>query len=94
MGSSPVPIPPGVLFLPTARVHEIVGWSGEHLNGVQVVYDIEGVLVPGPKHLGEHDLYRQSSIVLDVNAGEVRQIMSSLQDCPGGEQVAYEKTRH
>lgn len=71
MGGSPVALPPGTPFLPAGRVREIVGWSGDCVNGVQLVYDVQGVAVRGPKHLGEHGLYRQSSLVLDVAAGEV-----------------------
>lgn len=43
------------------------------MNGVQVVYDVQGDAVRGPKHMGDHGLYRQSSIVLDLEGGEVRQ---------------------
>lgn len=72
MGGSPVPLSHEALFLPLGRVKEIVGWSGDCVNGVQVVYDVGGIAVRGPKHLGEHGLYRQSRIVLDLAGGEVR----------------------
>lgn len=74
MGGSPVPlaadgsVPP---FLPAGRVREIVGWSGDAVNGVQVVYDVQGDAVRGPKRMGDHGLYRQSNFVLDVEGGEV-----------------------
>ncbi|CAN0115449.1 unnamed protein product [Ectocarpus sp. 12 AP-2014] len=74
MGGSPVALtadgsaPP---FLPAGRVREIVGWSGDAVNGVQVVYDVQGDAVRGPKRMGDHGLYRQSNFVLDVEGGEV-----------------------
>lgn len=71
MGGSPVVLPDDTAFLPAGRVREIIAWSGDAVNGVQVVYDVGGVAVRGPKHMGEHGLYRQSSIVLDVEGGEV-----------------------
>ncbi|CAM9281638.1 unnamed protein product [Ectocarpus sp. 8 AP-2014] len=49
----------------------IVGWSGDAVNGVQVVYDVQGDAVRGPKRMGDHGLYRQSNFVLDVEGGEV-----------------------
>lgn len=61
--------------MPAGRIREIVGWGGDNVNGVQVVYDVEGVAVRGPKHMGEHGLYRQSSLVLDVAGGEVRGVV-------------------
>lgn len=72
MGGSPVTLPNGGPFLPAGRVREIIGWSGDQVNGVQVVYDVEGDIVRGPKRVGDHGLYRQSKIVLDVEGGEVR----------------------
>lgn len=73
MGGSPVTLPAGDgPFLPVARVREIVGWSGDSVNGVQVVYDVEGDVVRGPKRMGDHGLYRQSKLVLDVQGGEVK----------------------
>lgn len=70
-------LPAEVPFLPAGLVREIVGWSGDNVNGVQVVYDVGGMTVRAPKHLGEHGLYRQSSLVLDVADGEVRQRVES-----------------
>lgn len=74
MGGSPVILPGGGgggPFLPVGRVREVVVWSGESVNGIQVVYDVEGDTVRGPKHMGDHGLYRQSKLVLDVEGGEV-----------------------
>lgn len=71
MGGSPITLPDGAPFLPVGRVREIVGWSGESVNGIQVVYDVEGDTVRGPKRMGDHGLYRQSKLVLDVEGGEV-----------------------
>lgn len=72
MGGSPIPLPAGTSFLPTARVREIIGWSGEQVNGLQVVYSVGGETVRGSKRMGDHGMYRQSRIVLDVEGGEVR----------------------
>lgn len=74
MGGSPVALTAGGSappFLPAGRVREIVGWSGDAVNGVQVVYDVQGDAVRGPKRMGDHGLYRQSNFVLDVEDGEV-----------------------
>lgn len=78
MGGSPVTLPDGTAFLPAGRVREIIAWSGDAVNGVQMVYDVGGVAVRGPKHMGEHGLYRQSSIVLDVEGGEVNAARKSF----------------
>lgn len=81
MGGSPVTLPTGGgggPFLPVGRVREIVGWSGDSVNGVQVVYDVEGDAVRGPKRMGDHGLYRQSRLVLDVEGGEVRTLKGLL----------------
>lgn len=75
MGGSPIPLSGGGgggPFLPVGRVREIIVWSGDSVNGVQVVYDVEGDTVRGPKRMGEHGLYRQSKLQLDVDGGEVR----------------------
>lgn len=71
MGGAALAMPGGTLPLPVARVREIVGWGGDCLNGVQVVYDVDGDTVRAPKRMGDHGFYRQSSIVLDVEGGEV-----------------------
>lgn len=71
MGGSPITLPDGGLFLPIGRIREIVVWSGESVNGVQVIYDVEGDTVRGPKRMGDHGLYRQSKLLLDVASGEV-----------------------
>lgn len=72
MGGSPVTLPEGGgPFLPIGRVREIVAWSGESVNGIQVVYDVEGDAVRGPKRMGDHGLYRQSKLLMDVEGGEV-----------------------
>lgn len=72
MGGSPAILPDGGgPFLPVGRAREIVVWSGESVNGIQVVYDVEGDTVRGPKRMGDHGLYRQSKLVLDVEGGEV-----------------------
>lgn len=81
MGGSPVTLPNGAPFLPAGRVREIVGWSGDSVNGVQVVYDVEGDVVRGPKRVGDHGLYRQSKIVLDVDGGEVRRVLRGDSAC-------------
>lgn len=62
---------PGGTPLPVGRVREIVGWGGDSLNGIQVVYDVDGDTIRAPKRMGDHGFYRQSSIVLDVEGGEV-----------------------
>lgn len=72
MGGCPITLPDGGgPFLPVGRVREIVVWSGESVNGIQVVYDVGGDTVRGPKRMGDHGLYRQSKLVLDVDGGEV-----------------------
>ncbi|CAM9150392.1 unnamed protein product [Scytosiphon promiscuus] len=72
MGGSSATLPDAAApLLPAGRVREIIGWSGDSVNGVQVVYDVEGDVVRGPKRVGDHGLYRQSKIVLDVEGGEV-----------------------
>eukprot|EP00752_Nemacystus_decipiens_P003103 g2874.t1 len=72
MGGSPVNLPNGGgPFLPIGRVREVVVWSGDNVNGIQLVYDVEGDTVRGPKRMGDHGLYRQSKLVLDVEDGEV-----------------------
>lgn len=77
IGGSPVTLSAtGGAFLPAGRVREIIGWSGDSVNGVQVVYDVEGDAVRGPKRMGDHGLYRQSRLVLDVEGGEVRDLSS------------------
>lgn len=72
MGGSPTTLADGGgPFLPVGRVREIVVWSGESVNGIQVVYDVEGDTVRAPKRMGDHGLYRQSKLLLDVEGGEV-----------------------
>ena len=73
MGGSPITLPDGGgPFLPVALVREIVVWSGDSVNGIQVVYDVQGDAVRGPKRMGDHGFYRQSKLLLDVEGGEVR----------------------
>lgn len=71
MGGASLAMPGGTSPLPIGRVREIVGWGGDSLNGVQVVYDVDGETIRAPKRMGDHGFYRQSSIVLDVEGGEV-----------------------
>lgn len=59
------------MFLPMGRVQEIIVSAGDKINGVQVIYDVQGTTVRGHIHRGEHGHYRTSSLVLDVAAGEV-----------------------
>lgn len=72
MGGCPIALSGEAPFLPAGRVREIVAWGGDCLNGVQVVYDVSGDAIHGPKRMGDHGLYRQSSLLLDVDGGEVR----------------------
>ena len=71
MGGAALAMPDGTPPLRPARVREIVGWGGDSFNGVQVVYDVDGDAVRTPKRMGDHGFYRQSSIALDVEGGEV-----------------------
>ena len=82
MGGSPIPLSGGGgPFLPVGRVREIIAWSGDSVNGVQVLYDVDGDIVRGPKRMGEHGLYRQSKLRLDVEGGEVRQGVAGARFC-------------
>lgn len=71
MGGAALVMPGGTAPLPVGRVREIVGWGGDSFNGMQVVYDVDGDIIRAPKRMGDHGFYRQSSIVLDVEGGEV-----------------------
>eukprot|EP00903_Cladosiphon_okamuranus_P017573 g16186.t1 len=72
MGGSPVALTGGGgPFLMVGRVREIIVWSGDSVNGIQVVYDVDGDAVRAPKIMGDHGLYRQSKLMLDVEGGEV-----------------------
>ncbi|CAM9368889.1 unnamed protein product [Chrysoparadoxa australica] len=51
--------------LPIAKVVEVIGWGGDYVNGLQVVYEVAGVRVRGRKNFGDHGMWRQASLVLN-----------------------------
>ncbi|CAM9519794.1 unnamed protein product, partial [Choristocarpus tenellus] len=72
-------------MLPLARVRGVIVWGGDFINGVQVIYEVPGlvqegigngscsgvVTLHGPVHKGDHGDYGQSILSLDVESGEV-----------------------